>query len=150
MSELITTQALLLASWLKGRIILLPKPGSPANLSNYHPISLLQVVYKVYTKIIANCLSLVVGKHILSHHQMGFWPGMLAQLALQAVADILKDSKVQSTELHLAYIDCKKAFDSDYMKVATLTSSSMVRLASHSPSQEEYAKGTHSLPCYLS
>jgi hypothetical protein len=112
MSELITTQALLPASWLEGHIILLPKPGSPADPSNYCPISLLQVVYKIYTKIIADCLSLVVGKHILLHHQMGFRPGMSAQSALQAVTNVLKDSKVQSTELHLAYIDCKKAFDS--------------------------------------
>jgi hypothetical protein len=37
---------------------------------------------------------------------------MSAQLALRVVVDVLEDSSLCSTELHLVYIDCKKAFDS--------------------------------------
>ncbi|NEJ83942.1 hypothetical protein GR268_46720, partial [Rhizobium leguminosarum] len=112
MNHLITTQAPLPADWLKGHIILLPKPGSPADPGNYRPISLLQVAYKIYTKIITNRLSLVASKHILAHSQLGFRPGMSAQSALHAVTDLLEDSRLHNNELHLLYVDCKKAFDS--------------------------------------
>jgi hypothetical protein len=38
--------------------------------------------------------------------------GMSAQSTLRAVVDMLEDSNLHSTEPHLVYIDCKKAFDS--------------------------------------
>jgi hypothetical protein len=68
--------------WCKVRIVLILKDGSPANLANYRPILLLQVSYKLFTKIITNHLSLVASKYILSDLQLGFCAGMLAQSTL--------------------------------------------------------------------
>jgi hypothetical protein len=73
---------------------------------------LLQVTYKIYTKIITNHLSTVASEYILADCQLGFCPSMSAQLVLRAVMDILEDSKMCNNELHLLYVDCKKAFDS--------------------------------------
>lgn len=52
MSYLITHQLPLPALWCQASITLLPKDGSAMNLLNYRPISLLQVMYKLYTSII--------------------------------------------------------------------------------------------------
>jgi hypothetical protein len=62
----------ILEAWHIARIVLIPKDGSPANPANYQPISLLQVSYKLFTKIITNRLSVVANKYILSSSQLGF------------------------------------------------------------------------------
>jgi hypothetical protein len=82
MSHLITTQAGLPDEWKWGRVILLPKLGSPTDPGNYRPITLLQVAYKIHTKIITNWLTKVASAHILANSQLGFWPGMSSQSAL--------------------------------------------------------------------
>ncbi len=68
--------------WKKARIILLSKEGSADNPTNYHPISLLQVTYKIFTKILTKRLAIIADKHILSWAQLGFRKGMSAQSAL--------------------------------------------------------------------
>lgn len=98
-------------AWCRARIVLIPKDGSPTNPTNYQPISLLQVSYKLFTKIITNWLSAVANKYILSSSQLGFQPGMSAQSTLHAMVDIIEDSARHGSKIHVAYIDFWKAFD---------------------------------------
>jgi hypothetical protein len=111
MSELLTTQSDLPPLWREASITLIPKEGSLMLPSNYHPISLLQVSYKLYTSIITSRLTVLANKYILSPHQMGFRPGMSSTDALRVVVDIVEDVLTFKKELHVAYVDCKKAFD---------------------------------------
>jgi hypothetical protein len=50
MNDALTLGATIPEEWKKACIVLLPKEGSLANPSYYHPISLLQTSYKVVTK----------------------------------------------------------------------------------------------------
>lgn len=64
--------------------------------------------------IITTRLTKVLNLHILSPSQTGFWKGMGPMTALCAMVDMIEDAKYTNNELHLAYVDCKKAFDSEH------------------------------------
>lgn len=81
MNDVLACWVMVPEEWQKARIILLPK-GLVDNPANYCPISLLQVTYKIFTKILTERLAAVANKHILSWVQLGFCKGMSAQLAL--------------------------------------------------------------------
>jgi hypothetical protein len=98
--------------WKNAQIILLPKPGLLADPTNYRPISLLQVLYKLYTSILTNRLANFTSSHIFTPHQLSFHKGMSAQSALRAVVDVVEEAKLHNKEIHVAFIDFKKAFDS--------------------------------------
>lgn len=110
-SSLITDVLPILEVWKNAQIILLPKPGSPADPVNYWPISLLQVSYKLYTSVLTNRLQ-TLPPTIFTLHQLGFCKGMSAQLALRTVVDAVEEAKLHNKEIHVAFIDFKKAFDS--------------------------------------
>jgi hypothetical protein len=54
MSNIINKGEMLPEEWWQARMTLIPKDGSLHNPANYHPISLLQVTYKLFTTIITN------------------------------------------------------------------------------------------------
>jgi RNA-binding protein YlmH len=43
---------------------------------------------------------------------MGFWRGMSSTTPLCAVVDTIEEANTSNKELHLVFMDCKKAFDS--------------------------------------
>jgi hypothetical protein len=96
LSVLLTTAAPLPAAWRAAHIILLPKPGSRSDLGSYRPISLLQVLYKLYTGIITTRLSKLAAKHIHSPGQFGFRKGMSTQSALRALANAFEDARTRN------------------------------------------------------
>jgi exonuclease III len=100
------------ASWREAAITLIHKDGDRADPGNYRPISLLQVQYKVYTNILTQRLYKAVNKDILSIHQNGFRPRLATGDCLRALHDVVEDSNCRSTELHLLYVDMRKAYDS--------------------------------------
>ena len=112
MSDMITHSAKLPKEWKTAQIILWPKEGNPQDPANYRPTSLLQVLYKVYTNIITKRLSKALNKYVLNKSQMGFRKGMSPQSALRCLTNIIEEANFTQKELHLTYIDCKKAFDS--------------------------------------
>lgn len=59
-------------------IILLPKTDSPSIISQFRPITLCNVVYKLIAKILAKRLLLVLANSI-SHFQSAFVQGRLIQ-----------------------------------------------------------------------
>jgi hypothetical protein len=99
--------------WRKAQINLLPKEGDPSELGNYRPISLLCVQYKIYTHILNRRLQAYLEENrILSEGQAGFRKGMSTACHINTLINILEDCRQFDREIHLCYVDIKKAYDS--------------------------------------
>ena len=95
---------------LLGEIILLYKKKDPRDIRNYRPITLLQVQYKLLTKIMVERLKQVIEK-IISPSQPGFVPGRRIQGNTQLLN--LMEAYLDETDEDglLIFLDWEKAFD---------------------------------------
>ena len=102
--------------WLvKGRTVLIRKnPEAQPTPDNYRPITCLPTIWKVFTGILANKIMEHAQKNqILCHEQKGIRPaarGTKDQLAIDRT--VAMDNKSRHTNLTMAWIDYKKAYDS--------------------------------------
>ena len=95
-----------------GVIVLLEKKGKDRNeLSNWRPITLLGVDYKLLTKTLAERLKLVLPK-LIHPDQNGFVPGGNIFYSTHTIRDILFHCKKESIDLIMLALDYTKAFDS--------------------------------------
>ena len=96
----------------QGVIKCLPKPNKNKHfLKNWRPISLLNVVYKMMSSVIANRLKSVLDK-VISIDQKGFISGRFIGENIRLIYDILFESKQQNIPGLLVSIDFQQAFDS--------------------------------------
>ncbi|KAA3468408.1 reverse transcriptase [Gossypium australe] len=97
----------------KTNIVLLPKVSSPTNISQFRPISLCNVIYKVIAKAIANRLRVVLHKCIDSA-QSAFVSGRLITdnvLLAYEILHTLKNKKIGKRGLMAVKLDMSKAYD---------------------------------------
>jgi hypothetical protein len=96
----------------KRRIIYIPKPGKdPLSPSSYHPLSLLEVFYKIPAKILTDRISGIL-PDISYPDQCGFVPGRGAQYSTLAAGHAVHDAETMGSGLQLLGIDISSAFDS--------------------------------------
>lgn len=94
-------------------MIFIPKPGkTPTNPYNYRPISLLEVIAKLFEKIITQrILYFLEHNNILPQHQFGFRSSKSTTHSIHFILETLKEYKKQHQSSLIATRDITKAFD---------------------------------------
>ena len=96
----------------QGIITCLPKPNkSPFYLKNWRPFSLLNVIYKLASSVIASRLKNVSHK-LIHEDQKGFIAGRFIGGNIRLIYDILFETKQQEIPGLLLSVDFQQAFDS--------------------------------------
>lgn len=94
----------------KATISLLFKKGDDTNLAYWRPISLLNVDYKILTKILNAKIAPTLTK-ILSPDQKGFVPTRKLDDAILKATHLMHFCKHHNIPAHLMLLDQEKAFD---------------------------------------
>ena len=97
-------------SWRATRMIVLFKKGNAADPSNYRPISLLPIMYKLFTKLIGSRINVVLDA-AQSVDQAGFRSGFSCEDHLFTVCRVLETTREFQIPVWAATIDYRKAFD---------------------------------------
>ena len=97
----------------EGIICPVNKKGDKMICSNYRPITLLNVAYKIFTVLINNRLSSIVESK-LEDCQMGFRPNRSTVDNIFIVRQIMEKCHEFNIELYSVFIDYTQAFDSVY------------------------------------
>ena len=99
-------------SLTKGVISLLPKGDKPRNkIENYRPITLLDSLYKILSKVIASRINIVLPK-IIHNDQNGFVKGRFIGECIRTTADVMQIAMNKKITGILLMVDYQKAFDS--------------------------------------
>ena len=95
----------------RGVITLIPKEDSDESLlSNWRPITLLNVDYKIASKVIAKRIERVL-PYLIHPDQTGFMKGRYIGQNIRLINDILRQTELQKIPGILLLLDFQKAFD---------------------------------------
>ena len=95
----------------RGILTLIPKKGDQRMLKNKRPICLLDVVYKILAKVLANRLAGVISK-LVHENQTGFIKGRYIGENVRLIADITSYCNMDDLPGLLLAVDYRNAFDS--------------------------------------
>jgi hypothetical protein len=97
--------------WIKERkVIYIPKKPLPTSPGDYRPLSMLEVLYKIPSRILAKRLTTAL-PDIIGEHQHGFMQGKGIQEPSLLATHLIQDSQQTSQPLQLVSLDIEKAFD---------------------------------------
>ncbi|CAD6199453.1 unnamed protein product [Caenorhabditis auriculariae] len=97
--------------WKVSKTILIPKKGDVSDLNNFRPISLLSVVYKLFTKVILNRLEKKLDD-FQPVSQAGFRRNFCCMDHIHTLTQVVERHREYKLPLAIAFVDYKKAFDS--------------------------------------
>ena len=96
----------------RGIITLLPKKDKPTYvLNNLRPVTLLNVDYKIATKVIANRFAKVL-PDIISPNQTRYVKNRYIGENVRLISDVIDYTKAKQTQGIALFLDFKGAFDS--------------------------------------
>lgn len=99
------------SQWTKSEIILIYKKGDPSNIDNYRPISLMSCIYKMFAYCLLRRIGPIIDKR-QPVEQAGFRPKFSTIDHIHVVTQIIEKYKEFNSNLYVAFVDYKKAFDS--------------------------------------
>ena len=98
--------------WKQSHTLLLYKKGDPLQLSNYRPIALANTLYKVWTGVLTQVMSMYAEHfHLLSDCQEGFRKHRNTMRALQSTLNVFEDAKLHQKNVFALYTDYSNAFN---------------------------------------
>ncbi|KAK6749351.1 hypothetical protein RB195_001765 [Necator americanus] len=107
--------------WKTSQTILIYKKGDRENLRNYCPICLLNVLYKIFTKIILTRMSRALDE-VQPQEQAGFVQGFSCLDHIQTVSKVIEVSREYGLPLVLTFVDYEKAFAFDSVEMNAILS----------------------------
>jgi hypothetical protein len=97
--------------WIRHRkVVYIPKVPQPATPSDYRPLSMLEVLYKIPSRILSARLSRILPT-IIGPHQHGFMAQRGIQEPSLLATHLIQDAVHYSKPLQLVSFDMEKAFD---------------------------------------
>ena len=99
------------SSWKNASVVLIHKKGDTADIKNYRPISLLPVIYKVFSHILLQRMLQALEQH-QPQEQAGFRPGFSTTDHIHVVSQLQEKANEYKIPLCFAFVDYEKAFDS--------------------------------------
>jgi hypothetical protein len=93
-----------------GMVTLLPKVDNAVEMKNFRPICLLNVCYKIITKVLNNRLASCITK-VISESQYGFIQGRYIMDGVVSLNEILHEVKSKKQSGVVLKIDFEKAYD---------------------------------------
>ncbi|KAI8494200.1 hypothetical protein Bbelb_279600 [Branchiostoma belcheri] len=99
------------SAWKNASIVLIHKKGDTNDIKNYRPISLLSVIYKIFSQILLWRMMKTLDQH-LTREQAGFRPKFSTVDHLQVVAQLQEKANEYNIPLCFAFVNYEKAFDS--------------------------------------
>ena len=93
-----------------GLVTLLPKVDNPVDMRNFRPICLLNVCYKIITKVLTNRLCTCITK-VISEYQYGFIKGRYIMDGVVSLNEILHEVRQKKQSGVILKIDFEKAYD---------------------------------------
>ena len=97
--------------WRDALLVPIPKKGDLTQCDNWRGISLLDVVGKLFTKVVQVRLQRVA-EEVLPDSQCGFRAGRGCADMVFCTRQLVKKAREHNTTLYLLFIDLRKAYDS--------------------------------------
>ena len=96
----------------RGIINIIPKPDKDLrHIGNWRPLSLLNTDYKIFSKVLAKRLQLIIPK-LINSDQTAYIKGRNLSDNIRTVWDLIEVSKLTKKSAYILFIDFEKAFDS--------------------------------------
>ena len=98
------------SSWKEATVKLLYKKGDPKQPENYRPITLLSILYKLFSRMLGSRIKVILDRE-QSSDQAGFRPGYSVDDHLFTVVMLVEKLNEYQQPLWICAVDFRKAFD---------------------------------------